>query len=466
MAKKTINIGTDPGNQGDGDTLRAAFEKTQANFDELYVAQFVNNPDLPDHGNANVAGTIASALAVAEANGGGTVHIGPGVYKCYSTLVLSQYTRLVGAGRGVTIISVKHLSQGVTSASGNLGVPSRSGVEHITIDLHPLSASSAIGTAARQAGADHIQNVELLGGGPGSWGITLDSANQFTVLGVVYEGGGSGIRVTNAENWSSNYGDGLLTNIDITLSNPNMIGVLLEGNTMGVVNNVLLNRIEVKSLGFLVGAVGIEMLNVSRITLVNVDVENCETGFMNGPRSKWCSFFNAYAIGCDHDYVEEAPAQQVTIIGGYGDFVDNQQLPSAGLKLYEASFDQHVSVVTGLRQIEEYTDTVVPRKLDLPDSGSKVFTNKGAQGPVLFVLPNAANSKSEQFSFSVRTGQELRIIPDNARDRILGYDGSTKYTPSGFYIYANKPGATITLHNIDNVFWVVDSRIGDWLVGT
>lgn len=35
MAKQTINLGSSP-NKGDGDPLRTAFEKVNANFDEIY----------------------------------------------------------------------------------------------------------------------------------------------------------------------------------------------------------------------------------------------------------------------------------------------------------------------------------------------------------------------------------------------------------------------------------------------
>lgn len=42
MAQQTIDIGTTP-NDGTGDTLRDAFDKTNGNFDELYLSNSYDN---------------------------------------------------------------------------------------------------------------------------------------------------------------------------------------------------------------------------------------------------------------------------------------------------------------------------------------------------------------------------------------------------------------------------------------
>jgi hypothetical protein len=47
MAKQTIGIGT-TANDGTGDTLRAAFDKTNDNFNEVYADDFVTNARLAD----------------------------------------------------------------------------------------------------------------------------------------------------------------------------------------------------------------------------------------------------------------------------------------------------------------------------------------------------------------------------------------------------------------------------------
>ena len=47
MSKQTINVGIDPGGQGDGDVHRVAWIKSNSNFDELYGEVFPStNPDI------------------------------------------------------------------------------------------------------------------------------------------------------------------------------------------------------------------------------------------------------------------------------------------------------------------------------------------------------------------------------------------------------------------------------------
>lgn len=57
MSKQTLNVGADPGNQGDGDALRSAAQKIQANFDEIY-AELGDGTDLS---NGNTAGHVLVA---------------------------------------------------------------------------------------------------------------------------------------------------------------------------------------------------------------------------------------------------------------------------------------------------------------------------------------------------------------------------------------------------------------------
>jgi len=463
MPKQRINIGSEPGNQGDGDTLRDAFLKVQHNFSELYTSEFVTDNSIEDHSDPTLIGSIAYALAKAEQEGGGTVLVGPGIFHCNQSLKIRTNVRLIGSGKDTTLINVNHNFNGLVLGSGQNSLFAQPGVEHLSIHLPSDSSYSAIFAQARQCGNGYIQHVKITGGSVTSWGLTMDSCNEFNVTGLVYHGEGNGIRWSNLFNWSANYGDSLISSSDIELKNPGTTGILLLGNTNGIVNNILLSRVEVKStVGVQTGTKGIELNKTSRITLVNVDVENMHTGFINGPQSNSCTFLNAYAIGCTHDYIEHAPTVGTTIIGGSGDFAEDQRLPTRNLRLYEATFDDYTQVSSGIRDIQAYTDTVNPKQLSLAESGSTLFTNKGATGNTLFVLPNAANSKSLEYSFSVIENHEIQIIPDNSLDHIRGYDGTVNYTPDNAYIYSATPGTSGTIHNADNVWWIMDKRVGTW----
>lgn len=463
MSRKWINLGSEPGNLGDGDTLRAAFTKTQQNFSELYTSEFVTNAAIEDHSDATLEGTIAHALSQAEQQGGGTVVIGPGVYNCYNSLYIGTNVRLVGSGRDTTTILAQHTYDAITMGSGIYSLFAKPGIEHITIQLPESSAANAIKGRSRECGNGYIQHVIITGGGPESWGITLDSCNQFSIFGLAYQGGGNGIRWTNFINWGANYGDSLISAVDIDLVNTGTTGILLLGNTNGIVNNILLNRVEIKSKsGVQPGTTGIELNQVSRITLVNVDIENTDIGFINGPRSLSCAFINCYAIGCNNDYIEQAQTTKTTIIGGHGDFSDDQRLPSRNFRLYEPVFDEYTRVTSGVSDIVAYNDTATPKYLTISDAGSTIFTNNGASGSVAFILPNAPNTKSLEYNFSVVSPYTVEIHTENSSDRIRGFDGSLDYTDEGGYIFSSTPGTSITLRNVSNTWWIAEKLTGTW----
>jgi len=59
MAKQTINVGS-VANDGTGDAVRSAFQKTNANFDELYTQSQTASADVPASASATgTAGQIA-----------------------------------------------------------------------------------------------------------------------------------------------------------------------------------------------------------------------------------------------------------------------------------------------------------------------------------------------------------------------------------------------------------------------
>ena len=463
MPQEIINIGSDPGNNGDGDTLRDAFSKTQNNFDLLFTHEIVTDTSLSDHADASVPGTIAFALARIEANGGGAVVIGPGIYRCASTLRIKVDTQFLGSNLSGTVIDALHDGNVIELGTGNPGFGVRCTLEHFTVNMPDSSLASAIKGNFRQTAKGHIEHVEVTGGSPQSWGIRLDGCNEFAISNFKYSGEGSGIAWFIGQDIAINYGDSLITSTDIILKNPNTTGILLEGRGNFIINNILLSRVEVRSRRIDPNTIGIKLSRVSRITLVNVDIERTDIGVENGPNSIACSFFSVFALGCNTDYVEIAPTRNMTILGGFGYFLNNQQLPNRKLGLYEDAFNDSTFVKTGVADIINSTDSDSPIELTLKDSGSTIFTNKDASGIVSYILPEAAFSKSLDFSFSVLVNQELRIYPNNATDHIRGYDGTLDYTLGGdSYIFSSIPGTSGTIRNVSSSWWIMDKRLGSW----
>ena len=67
MAKQTIGIGT-TANDGTGDTLRAAFDKTNDNFNEVYADDFVTSARIADDAitNALIADDAVDSAQIAD----------------------------------------------------------------------------------------------------------------------------------------------------------------------------------------------------------------------------------------------------------------------------------------------------------------------------------------------------------------------------------------------------------------
>ena len=84
---------------------------------------------------------------------------------------------------------------------------------------------------------------------------------------------------------SVNYGDGLLQEISIKLGAANTVAVLLKGNGTGLINNVLLSRVQVNApqggtgITPLAGTNGIKLWNAARIVCLLCDVEVVDVSF-------------------------------------------------------------------------------------------------------------------------------------------------------------------------------------------
>ena len=84
---------------------------------------------------------------------------------------------------------------------------------------------------------------------------------------------------------SVNYGDGLLQEISIKLGAANTVAVLLKGNGTGLINNVLLSRVQVNApqggtgITPLAGTNGIKLWNAARVVCLLCDVEVVDVSF-------------------------------------------------------------------------------------------------------------------------------------------------------------------------------------------
>lgn len=112
MAKQTIGIGT-TANDGTGDTLRAAFDKTNDNFNEVYADDFVTSAriaddavdsaqiadDAVDHDRLSGAYTAAQTITTTS----GTINLDASSYAVF---------RLTSDLTGATTLNIQNMKEG------------------------------------------------------------------------------------------------------------------------------------------------------------------------------------------------------------------------------------------------------------------------------------------------------------------------------------------------------------------
>ncbi len=304
MPKEIINTGSAPGNQGDGDTLRDAFIKTQANFDEIYATLAITDTTLK-HDDPNVDGSIAKALAELAAAGGGTVLLGPGIFTCsQNTLVLLDNVRLKGAGRLATTIRITGLQTGINITGA------ASSVESLHLKMPTGATNDGI---VVERGEIHLRDLFFSGGGFFSWAINLNAVNIIYLSNIRMGGSagpltGNGIIFQNTTGSIINFGDSKFSKIDITLSNNFTIGINIAApDEVNVrINNILLSQIEVIGTGTSGGCIGLRLHNATRIVCLVVDLEQLgtaiiEEGVVGNSRNN--IFIASFAIGVNKGYV-------------------------------------------------------------------------------------------------------------------------------------------------------------------
>ncbi len=465
MSKITINVGADPGNNGDGDSLRDAFIKTQSNFDELYSFAPITDTTL-DHSDSSINGSIAQQLAECELNGGGIVLIGPGTFQLSAqSLVVGDSCQIIGSGEEATSLKIGHTGDGILVAAGQFN--GNWAVKNLTIDLPTALSGDGIATTALQATRGQVQNVTVKGGSVLSWGISINSANEISVDNYTYLGEGSGIKYSNPSGLPVNYGDAIFQGSTIFLKNPNTIGVALESpaSSSNRINNILLSQISVSTVTGSVpqGTIGVKMSNVARVTLLNIDIERTDIGILQesavsgGAAAKSNAFIQIFTIGCNTDYQEigTKPQEQV-VLGGEGQLAREQHLPSSDILAGHPIMGEN-RVLTAVRPIEAYTNSAVARLLNVEDSG-KIFTNRGASNIVTFQLPSANQNFSIEFEFHLSSaGQRIQVLPASGDIIRPGQSSAGVIYASGTSF-----GQLLKIRNIDGNTWAVLSQAGSW----
>ena len=355
MSQKIVKVGAAPGNQGDGDTLRDAFLKTNANFDDLFSIRYVTNTTL-QHDDPSIEGTIAHALADASAAGGGMVQLGPGTFSCRTTtLEVPENVTLKGVGVSATTIDVTHSLDGIAIGS-QFGH-----IESLRLNMPENSSGHGVVITAQYA---TLQDFRISGVGPLSWGIVVDAANVCTLhnikLGTSFGGSdaftGNGILFQNSvpDLKPYNYGDSLISKVDIKLGSYNTTGMKFNGPDWSdqVINNILVSKVQVTGRGRGSRTIGAHLRNAKRIVLHTVDFEQLGTAVFeestegNAKGSANNVFMGVFAFGGGTGYLSPG-------------FVPGR------IFLGCENLNPHPAVDT---------DVIIPRALWIDDTNARIYT--------------------------------------------------------------------------------------------
>lgn len=272
------------------------------------------------------------------------VHVPAGTYRLDGEVLVKPRRRLHGAGRDVTVIDARGVraftfqrNEGAYRIDGDAGSDwCRSSLSGMRIAMttggirvfgHEFRGSHLLffGGAAPSGLAD-----------PDGWCVDLIDANECALMGIQagYGGGGAHALRANGIRWRSsqtgvNYGDSLLAEASIKLGAPNTCGVQLLGNHPGLINNVLLERVQINAptaagsdavqipgsspaIYTLAGTIGVHLKTVRRCQLNTVDVEVVDTGFkeegtgVNGSPGTTAdiAYLNCQAQNCVTPYLD------------------------------------------------------------------------------------------------------------------------------------------------------------------
>lgn len=275
-------------------------------------------------GSTDDTTAIQDAVDAVSAAGGGVIFFPAGTYKTTSAIDVPAKCILRGAARVATVLDIEHTGHGITLTG------SYSGVESLKVAQRD---SGTVGSGIRiTANKTHLRDLQCAGGVATSWAIDVDHANICLIENVDIGGdgadalSGNGIVFRNSDvgSYAYNYGDALLSKVDVQLGANNTTGIKCAGpdSSSNKINNLLLSQVEVTGgAGGLTGDIGIHIYNASRITLHHVDLENLSTavkheGAQNsGALSESCVFLGVFVLGTTTAYSQNGTVTKTTFMG-------------------------------------------------------------------------------------------------------------------------------------------------------
>lgn len=274
---------------------------------------------ISDHANAATAGSIAWAIAKAEAAGGGQIVIGPGTFNLTSNrLLVPEKVDMRGCGTSMTIINQTNTAyDGVKAyvANGQFGQT----IESFRVAMPAAAASGKSGVLVEGVG-QRLESIHVVGGSANSWGFTFDNFYNTNATHIVVGGSAgavqassSGFRFLNAQN-TIRPGDCTFSGLQAWLKAA-ATGFSFEYDQGKVGNLTFTQPWCVKSDGLLQG-IGYNFGNfVSRVTLIGSDAEGFDTAYTFHSGVSEICLVNPAESGCTTKFVNNASLADVTVIG-------------------------------------------------------------------------------------------------------------------------------------------------------
>jgi len=210
-----------------------------------------------------------------------------------------------GTGGNVTDFDVLALANvTVGSTFTEVGGVAWETVDNITPYLGEFSyrmatSMTGAGILAARCNGVNLGDFAAFGGNPVARNIAMviDSSNKFGLGKIDFEIACNGIMfdLSNATVLPYNYGDGSVTNIDITLINTETYGLKFIGSqtTVDTINNILIDRVEVVGNGDPASVqVGVWFEGAQRNTIKHYDCEQIATGILEIGSNTISSFDN------------------------------------------------------------------------------------------------------------------------------------------------------------------------------